>query len=147
MINQGKSLFELEVKPIVMAGFAAGIMLVFHILNGVLASDLFGARGYWVNALALTFVFTLFNTLFSLTCKNQIQYWSQSIYSYLALCVFGIASARIFSGIPIDEAGSFRWLFLVFTFIQILLLTIASTIRRIITLVLKKDKEMRDRMH
>ena len=48
-----------------------------------------------------------------------------------------------FSGLTIDEAGSFRWLYVVFTMGYIILLAIVRSMRRIVAMAQKQDKRLR----
>lgn len=96
-----------------------------HVLSG---DPLFA----WSIAAAFMLFFALINSLLSLRADNFQQYWGRSMYSYIGLALSSALTARMFSGIPIDEAGSYRWIYIVVTVGFIVFLVMVNTVKRIV---------------
>jgi hypothetical protein len=86
----------------------------------------------WSMAASFLLLFALANSLLSLRSGSFLKYWSASMYSYLALALFSALAARMFSGVPIGEAASYRWIFIVVTFGFLVFLSLVNFVRRII---------------
>jgi hypothetical protein len=143
--ENNKSIFEKDISPYKQAAFilAALILLDVIVLAINSGSHNFLARTYWTNAITFTFVYAIFNAIFSLSARDQNSYWFKSILSYVVICIVGGVLAYSFSKLNIDEAGSYRWMYTVFTMVYILILGIIRTMRKIVSIAQKKDKRMR----
>ena len=86
----------------------------------------------WSMAAAFLLLFAIFNSLMSLRADSFAKYWGRSMYSFvgLALCL-GIA-AWLFSGVPIDAAESYRWIFIVVTFGFVVFLSLVNFMKIIV---------------
>ncbi len=146
MLKDNKSLFEKDIKPLDQLKFALattiGIQLVYYIFNH---SDqkLETKITYYVIAIAFTLVFGLFNAVLSISCVDQNKYWGTSLVNYFIFCAITLTVAYFLSGIGIDEGGSFRWIYFVFTFSYLIFMAIVRTMRRIVFLAQKQDKRLR----
>ncbi len=96
-----------------------------HILTG---DPLFA----WSIAAAFMLLFALANSLLSLRADNFSKYWGSSMYSYIGLALSSALTARLFSGIPIDEAGSYRWIYIVVTVGFVFFLLMVNAMKRIV---------------
>ncbi len=144
--NTKKSLFEKEVSPylqllIVMAAVLFFQIIVYFVNNGNASS--FMLRTHYTISLAFALVFALFNAVLSLSTQNQNIYWGKSILSYFVLCAVGLSLAYLFSGLSIDEAGPYRWIYAVFTFGYIMLLAMIRSMRKIVSIAQKQDHRLR----
>jgi hypothetical protein len=141
-----KSLFEKEVSPYLQLTIVLGVVLLFQVVIYFFnrgASSSFMLRTHYTISLAFSLVFALFNAVLSLSTQNQNLYWGKSIVSYFILCTTGLLMAYLFSGLTIDEAGSYRWIYAVFTFGYIMLLAIIRSIRKIVVVAQKQDSRLR----
>ncbi len=146
MVNSDKSIFEYKISPFVQGGVVLGAILLF-----ILITVVFGKLGLadtdegtpWLVACSMTFFFAIGNSILSLAVDDQNTYWWQSILSFVLLVVLGGMLAYLISGTSIDEAGSYRWLYVVFTFGHILFLAIVRTMKRIVTMAKKQDSRLR----
>ncbi len=146
MVNSNKSIFEYKISPFLQGGVVLGAIVIF-----ILATIIFGKIGLadtdggtpWLVACSMTFFFAIGNSVLSLAADDQNTYWWQSILTYVLLVVLGGSSAYLFSGVSIDDAGSYRWLYVVFTFGHILFLTIVRTMKRIVKIAQKQDSRLR----
>jgi len=146
MVNSNKSIFEYKISPFLQGGVVLGAIVIF-----ILVTMIFGSIGLadtdggtpWLVACSMTFFFVIGNSILSLAADDQNTYWWQSILTYVLLVVLGATSAYLFSGVSIDEAGSYRWLYVVFTFGHILFLTIVRTMKKIVKIAQKQDSRLR----
>lgn len=97
----------------------------------------------WVFVLAMTLFYALFNSIFGLKSQKPVRYFGHSIYSYVGLLVVGSLLAWLFSGLTIDEAGSFRWLYVVLTFGYIIFIVISRLMKQIVEIAMKQDDRLR----
>lgn len=97
------------------------------------------SRFPWVLAASFLLIFGVFNALVFLTVEHVGKYWSQSILSYGAFALLGGFSAMFVSGLPLSEAGSFRWIYLVITFSYLIFLSIGGFMKAIVRVAQKAD--------
>lgn len=146
MVNSDKSIFEYDISPFKQGGAVLVGMLVFMVIatllnkTGLMDID---PNTPWLIACSMSFFFAIGNSILSLAADDPNSYWWQSILSFVLLAVLGGTAAYFLSGLSIDEAGSFRWLFFVFAFGHVLFLAIVRTIKRIVKLAQKEDKRLR----
>lgn len=89
-------------------------------------------RYAWTVSASFLLFFALFNSLMSLMEKNTDYYWGKSILSFIALAVLGGLPAKWFSGLHINDAGSYRWLYIVLSVGYLVFLSVIGMVRRII---------------
>lgn len=109
-------------------------------LAGVYASD---ANTPWIIMTAFILFYTLFSSIFSLKTKSMNKYWGRAIFGYVGLCALSILVASLLSGISMDEAGTFRWLYVVFAIGYLVFLTIVRLMRRIVDMAIRQDEKLR----
>lgn len=137
------SILEKKIHPIKQA-IAIGALVVFFLLIAkVVQSDNPDGTVFWeIGASGLLF-YALINSVLSIGYENQNYYWLYSIIGFAGLMVICGGLSFMFSGTNIDEAGSFRWIFLVFTMGYLILLSIVRTMKKIITIAQREDKRLR----
>ena len=135
MTNTKSSFFEKAYNPALQAAivFAAGLVIM---LGGKLVQALdimeIGERFPWKTAAAFLLFFALFNSVFSLSSPNLNQYWGRSMFSFGGLALASGFLAYLFSSIPINEAGSYRWIFTVLGVGYLVFLSIMGFMKRIV---------------
>lgn len=135
-----------KATPFIQGGVILGLILIFDLftlIGGVGEGSFFSPTIFWVNTIAFILVYSLFNSVLSLAAKDQNKYFGQSIATFVAICAIGGLMAYGFSGLTIDEAGSFRWLYTVFGMGYILFLGIVRTMKWIVELAQREDKRLR----
>jgi FtsH-binding integral membrane protein len=145
-LNQSSeaSIFEKDISPFKQGLIILAATLFFQVIIFITASkDGFLSRTYWTTSIALVLVFILFNAVLSLSTKDQNNYYLKSIITYVVLCIAGGILAYFFSKKTIDEAGPYRWMYIVFTMVYILILAIIRSMKWIVEFAQKKDKRMR----
>ena len=140
------SVFERQLNPFKLSAIIA--IGVFVIILGSVAlskSGILESKDIfpWEMAFSGILFFALFNAIFSLSAKDQNLYWMLSIFSFVGLVVVLCFIAWLMSGITIDEAGSFRWILMIFTFSYLLILTIVRAMRKIVGIAQKQDARLR----
>ena len=93
----------------------------------------------WTVAAALTLLFAILNSLMSLKARNAGKYWGTSVYSYMGLAVSNGVAAWLFSGIPIGEAGTYKWIFFVVTFGFLVFLSMVNFMKKIVQFAEKEE--------
>jgi drug/metabolite transporter (DMT)-like permease len=120
--------------------FAAGL----SIMGGALLLDKTGLMEMdrlfpWTVATGLLLFFGLFNSLSSLQSDSFAKYWGVSMYSYLGLAVaFGLA-AWLSSGVPIGEAESYKFIYLVVTFGFLVFLSMVNLMKNIVNFAEREE--------
>lgn len=141
-----KSLFEYKISPFVQAGYVLGAIFVISLICWLLnISGLTEIRSFnfWIITLSFILFYSIFSSILCLAHEDQNKYFLHAILSFVGLSIVGGLIAWMFSGLTMDEAGSFRWLYLVFTFAYIIFLTIIRSMRKIVKIAKKQDNRLR----
>jgi magnesium-transporting ATPase (P-type) len=145
-VTNNRSLFEKDVSPFtqlfIILGATVAVQLLMYLYN-TLIGDTFLQRTYYTIAISFVLVFAMFNSVLSLSAKDPNGYWWKSLISFVILCFGGATTAHILSGLSLDDAGAFRWMYVVFSMGYILFLGILRSMRWIVEYAQKKDKRMR----
>jgi len=112
-------------SPFLQAGFVFIALLLF-IGMGMIGST--NPLFPWVCVLAMMLFYALLNTVMSIPHKDLGNYWWKSILGYVMLAGLGGLVAYAASGLNIDDAGSSRWLYVVFTFGYLVFISIIQII-------------------
>jgi len=146
-MRQTQSIFQKEVHPYYQVAIAVGLNLVGLLIIKLGMAEEASADDkviYWEYSFSILLAFMLFNSVFSIPYKNRTQYFRDSIFSFMALAGFGGIVAYFFSGMSMDEAGSFRWLYFVFTFTYLVFISIVNLMRKIIEIAFSQDDLLAD---
>lgn len=136
------SVFDQAYDPIIQAAITLGAVLVFigcaKIINltGLINIP---QRFPWLTAASFLLLFAMGNSIFSLSSENMLKYWGRSIYSYLGLAVLSGVVAYFTSSMSIDEAGSYRWIYLVLTVGYLVFLGMMAFMRRIVEFAQREE--------
>jgi len=97
----------------------------------------------WTVAAAFTLLYGIGSSILSLAATNMNKYWGESIMCYIGVMVGGGLIAWLFSGQTVYEAMSFRWIYVVFTFGYLLFLCMVRAMRKIVSIAIKQDAQLR----
>ncbi|MBV6655416.1 MAG: hypothetical protein KI786_16725 [Mameliella sp.] len=140
--NQNNSIFDRAYDPVIQAAITFGAVLVFIIVSKLINStgliDI-PQRFPWMTAASFMLLFAVGNSVFSLASENMLKYWGRSIYSYLGLALLSGLAAYFFSSLSIDEAGSYRWIYLVLTVGYLVFLGMMAFMRQIVDFAQKEE--------
>ncbi|MEZ4956533.1 MAG: hypothetical protein R2825_23450 [Saprospiraceae bacterium] len=93
----------------------------------------------WTLAGTFILFFAIFNSLISLMTDNMDRYWTRSILSYVALAGAVALLAWGFSSLTINEAGSYKWIYIVLTFGYLLFLSMIGFMRKIVEFAQREE--------
>ena len=122
-------------NPYVQAGIIYACILLFSAAGSAAASDTFP----WLVSTSFLLFFAIFNAICSLTAKSINKYWGQSITAFLVLGGLGILTAWGISGVTIDEAGSYRWLYFVLGFTYLVFLCMLAFMKNIVDFAQREE--------
>ncbi len=128
-------------SPFIQAGLILATVLVFNILVFFLveAGVDFEQRLPWTLSATFLLFFAIFNSLISLLEKDVDRYWTRSIMSFIALAGLGALFAWGFSSLTINEAGSYKWIYIVLTFGYLLFLSLIRAMRSIVEFAQREE--------
>lgn len=128
-------------NPFLQAGIVLGLVFIFDIGAFLMNSGgmEFNQNTPWVIAATFILFFAMFNAIISLMSDNMDRYWTRSMLSYIAVVVIGGLLAWAFSSLSINEAGSFRWIYIVLTFGYLLFLSIITLMRKIVDFAQREE--------
>ena len=86
----------------------------------------------WSIATAFLLLFAVFNSMMSLNADSFMRYWGRSMYSYLGLALCTGLAAWLFSGIPLRDAGTYRWIYIVITVGFLVFLSVVNFMKKIV---------------
>ncbi len=142
MNQELSSFWDRTRDPIVQAGIT-----LIAILLVILISELIDLTGLvlveedfpWLTAASFLLFFAVFSSLASLIAKNRVKYWGRSIYSFMGLALGAGLLAWGFSRLPIGDAGSYRWIFIVVTISYLVFMSIMNLMRTIVDFAQKEE--------
>jgi len=140
---QSQSIFEKQISPFTQAAVVFGlIVLAILISKGVAASNISEVREGipWEMAFSGLLFFAIFNCIFSFAYEDQNTYWWKSLLSFALLGIGGILFAWWVSGLTMDEAGSYRWMAILFTFCYLVMLSMCRAMRMILLWAQKQGR-------
>ena len=86
----------------------------------------------WVFASTFLIFYSIFNVILSLGAENSEKYWTQSVLGFVG-AVAGLGGlAYLVSGLGMDEAGSFKWIFIVVTISYLVFMSIVRAMKGIV---------------
>ncbi len=142
--NPNNSIFAKAMNPFLMAAVALGGAVVFMLLGEMM--EAFGTemseRFAYISGGSFLLLYAIYNSIFSLNSTDLNDYWKKSIFAYLLLLVSVTIIAYIFSGIWINEAGTFRWIFSILSFGYLTFLSVMGMVKRVFLIIKKEDERM-----
>lgn len=135
-----ESLYQKQISPVIQAGVVLGATILIMLIVSALSDN---EMHPWMISATFLFSYVIFNSALSFAYDKQGKYWLISIICYAVLLLVGILLARSLTGLSLGEAKSMKMIYIMFTVGYIVLLTIASSMKTILQLVLKQDKRLR----
>ncbi len=145
---ESNSLFSRAINPlkqlgVIFAFFCVCVLIVFILIT----SGTIEAKPvlYWEAAFTCVMIYIIFSSALSFSYPNRTQYFGYAILSFVLLVVSTGVLASFISGQAIDigGGGSFRWMYMMFTFSYLVLLTIVNSMSKILEYVKKQDARLR----
>lgn len=129
------SLFERKIDPVrqaaVIFGGSVAVMLGGWALTatGIFTTEKLFA---WSIATGFLLLFGIFNSVLSLNADSSAGYWGRSMYSFLGLAFANGMAAWGVSGIPVGEAESYKWIYVVVTVGFLVFISMVNAMRKIV---------------
>ncbi|MCB0618852.1 MAG: hypothetical protein KDC43_06375 [Saprospiraceae bacterium] len=142
MIQEDRSIFYKAYNPFLQAAVVFGAAVIVMVggkfvhWTGLIEV---GERFPWLSAAAFMLFYAIFNSIFSLSAADLNKYWSRSIMSFAALAAANGLMAYLFSSLSIDEAGSYRWIYVVLTLGYLVFLSVMGFMKRIVEFAQKEE--------
>jgi hypothetical protein len=138
-----KSFFSKDLSPYKQAGMVLALMLFLMLfayifeLVGISKKD---EMTPWIVAIAMVMFYSLMNCILSLSTKDEVGYWLKSVLSFVVIIIVGVMVSWAISGLSIFDSKSLKWIFLVFTFVYLVLISILRFMKRIVRIAQKQDE-------
>ena len=102
----------------------------------------------WVFASTFLLFYSIFNVVFGLSAQNAERYWTQAVIGFVVCVAVLGALAYLVSGLGINDAGSFKWIFIVITISYLVFMSISRAMKGIVDFAQKEEwnsPKMRDK--
>ncbi|MBI5915096.1 MAG: hypothetical protein HY842_06940 [Bacteroidetes bacterium] len=93
----------------------------------------------WTVAASFLLFFATGNSLMSLLAKNADKYWGRSILSFMGLAASAGLLAYLFSSLTMNEAGSYKWIYIVLTVGYLVFLSILNFMKKIVDFAQREE--------
>jgi len=132
-------IFE-KATPFVQAGISI-VLGLFFMLTCLMFESTLEVRPErpWVFASTFLLFYSIFNVVFSFNVENAEKYWTQAVIGFVA-CVGLLGSlAYLISGLGMNDAGAFKWIFIVITISYLVFMSIARAMKGIVDFAQKEE--------
>lgn len=136
------SFLERKMDPVRQAALFCGAALFFMLLTLALNSTGWYQKDQlfpWSIATAFLLLFAIFNSLMSLNADNSMRYWGRSVYCFIGSALINGIAAWLCSGVPIGEAQSYRWIYIVVTIGFLVFLSVVNLMKKIVQFAEKEE--------
>lgn len=145
-----EKLTQRAVHPIVQAILLILVAtLVMLVARGIDAINLMDIKQTfpWMSAAAFLLFYAIVNSIFRFSPDRPKNYVLWSIGAFIFLAAGNSAAAWLLSGLSIDEAGSFRWIYFTFFIGMLVFLSIVGMMQFIITIMNEEEARMKKGEH
>ncbi len=142
MIEPKTSIYYKAYNPLMQALgiFILGILvsLIGKLINTLGILEI-GNRFPWMCSASFLLFFALINSISSLSAEDLNKYWGRSMLAFAGLAIASGLTAYGLSSLSINEAGSYRWIFIVLTFGYLVFLSIIGLMKNIVEFAERED--------
>ena len=93
----------------------------------------------WTISLSFLLIFAVLCSILSLQSDNFQKYWQESMYSFLGLAALGYGLARFASGMAIEDAGSYKSIYIVVTFCFLVFMSLVNLMKKLVNYAQKEE--------
>jgi len=136
------TIFEKKIDPLRQAAMFLAAAVLFMLITLLLnqtgwyeVDRLFP----WSIATAFLLLYAVFNSLMSLNSDSSAKYWGRSVYGFIGLAFANGLAAWLFSGIPLRQAQSYQWIYIVVTIGFLVFLSMINAMRKIVQFAEKEE--------
>jgi hypothetical protein len=140
------SILTKNISPYYQSAFIFGMLLLFDLysIGSKEGGDtIIFAKSIWRNCVAMLLFFILANCILSLGSNANLKYVRDSIFAYMGLAFMGGSLSYFICKTSMDQAGSFRWLFIVLSMVFIIFLAMINTMKFLVELAKRQDSKLR----
>ena len=141
MEKQSHPVFVKLQNPVYQAIMLLAAVLVFNL--GALVFRGAGMeieqRFPWTIAASFLLFFSALNAILSIFAKNMDNYWSRSILCFVGLAALSALLAQLFSKLTMNDAGSYKWIYIVVTIGYLVFLLILTAMRKIVDFAQREE--------
>lgn len=129
-----------KATPFVQAGISI-ILGLFFMLTCLMFESTLEVRPErpWVFASTFLLFYSIFNVVFSFNVENAEKYWTQAVIGFVACVVVLGFLAYLISGLGMNDAGAFKWIFIVITISYLVFMSIARAMKGIVDFAQKEE--------
>lgn len=134
-----------QISPFKLGAFSLGLILIidFFSIASKNSDSVKFASAIWTNCIGMVLFYIIANALFSFNSNKTSIYIRNSIYTYILLCLSGGMLSYLITNTSIDDAGSFKWLFIMLSMVYIIFLVLINTLKIIVAFANKQDAKLR----
>jgi len=93
----------------------------------------------WTLAATSLLFFAIFNSVFSLSAKDDNSYWTKSFISFAIFAVLSGGIAYFVAGISFEEIGPYKWIYIVITFVYLVFISIIGFMKKIVLFAQREE--------
>lgn len=93
----------------------------------------------WTIAASFVLFFAAGNAVIALMSKDMEKYWSRSVMCFIGLAVLAGLAAYLFSSLGMNEAGSYKWIYLVLTVGYLVFLSMIGFMKKIVDFAQREE--------
>lgn len=93
----------------------------------------------WTIAASFVLFFSAMNSVMSIFSKHVDSYWTRSMLSFIGLAVISALLAQLFSQLSMNEAGPYKWIFIVLTIGYLVFMVILNAARKIVDFAQREE--------
>jgi len=142
MRNTDNSIFAKAMNPVtqcvIVFGVFVSILVIARlaVVAGIFTKDV---TMPWTLAATSLLFFAIFNSVFSLSAKNDNSYWTKSFMAFAIYAALSGAVAYFVAGIAIEEIGPYKWIYIVITFVYLVFISIIGFMKKIVLFAQKEE--------
>lgn len=141
MLNADQSFYAKSYSPYIQSAVVLAISLVCMIMAKLveLAGIEMESTTAWLLAATFIMFFVIFNSVISLSSKNMEIYYRQSMLSFGGLVLISGLVAWLLTGVSLENAGYYKWIFIVLTVVYIVFMAIMGFMKFIVEFAQKEE--------
>ena len=124
-------------NPFIQVAFVFILFLLVNWISSIIGSE---TKMPWTLAIAFQLLYIIYSVIIGLLNKSKWQYWSAAVAGYVILMFVNSFVAGKVSGISMDEAGTYRWIYFILIPIFLLFILITSLVKKIVTMAEQDDR-------
>ncbi len=133
-------------RPLIIAticGLITLVIFVFFKLYELFKSQKIEVEQYVIIAFAIILFYIILNIVSGFKVDDLMQFYQESVYSFIGLVGVSMLLIYIFANHSIFSNQDHKWLIKLMAIIYIVLLTILSSVKKIVGIAISQENKMR----